>query len=208
MKNLNEKEIVNLLVEASLIEDVESVTNVFVASEFDSAILVDSLEGDFRVYSTYDDAEQDAIEECKEIIEDCGLTDNLMNIAYNHGFIDEGWFKDYWTELYEEIAYNEDIQYIASDEQLEMLENGEMEEDDIRDWHFDSLLHSIDGQWMEEYRGQFGEQDLNITLLNNNLIDIEELAKYCVDVDGVASYLATYDHEEVEHDGYYIYRTN
>ena len=207
MKKLNEKELVNLLVDANLIEDVDSVTYTYINEHYNN-MAVESMEGDFIVYNNYDDAEQDAIEQCIGIIEDCGLTDNLINIAYNHGFIDEDWFKDYWTELYQDMAYNEDIQYIASDEQLEMLENGEMEEDDIREWHFDSLMYSVDGQWIEEYRFQFGEQDLHNTLLDNNLIDMEELAKYCVDVDGVSRYLATYDHEEVEHDGYYIFRTN
>lgn len=207
MKNLNEKELVNLLVEANLIEDVESVTHTYI-NEYDNKVVVESMEGDFDIYSNYDDAEQDAIECCEGLLKDCGLTNNLIDIAFNHGFIDEDWFKDFWMEHYQYIAYDEDIVYLASDEQLEMLENGEMEEDDIREWHYDSLLHSIDGQWVEEYKYQFGEQDLYNTLLDNNLIDMEELAKYCVDVDGVASYLASYDHEEVEYDGYYIYRTN
>lgn len=206
MKKLNEKELVNLLVEANLIEDVESVTYTYI-NEYDNNMAVESMEGDFIVYNNYDDAEQDAIEQCVDIIEDCGLTSNLMDIAYNHGFIDEDWFEDFWTELNQNMAYEEDIQYIASEEELEQLEDGEITEDEIRENYFESLQSSIDDP-TKEYRFQFGEQELHNTLLHNNLIDIEELAKYCVDVDGVAIYLASYDHEEVEHDGYYIYRTN
>ena len=86
--------------------------------------------------------------------------------------------------------------YDASDEQLEMLENGEMEEDDIRDWHYESLIHSVDGQWMEEYKFQFGESEFQRVLIQENLIDIEELAKYCVDVDGVGHFIASYDGDE------------
>lgn len=206
MKKLNENELINLLVEANLIEDVESVTYTYI-NEYDNSMAVESMEGDFIIYNNYDDAEQDAIEQCIDTIEDCGLTDNLMNIAYNHGFIDEDWFEDYWTEVNQNMAYEEDIQYIASEEELEQLEDGEITEDEIRENYFESLQASIDDP-TEEYRFQFGEQELYDTLIKHDLINIEELAKYCVDVDGVSRYLASYDHEEIEHDGYYIYRTN
>ena len=207
MRKLNEKELVNLLVEANLIEDVESATNVHI-NEYDNTMAVDSLEGDFVIYADYDDAEYDAIERCKEIIiEDCGLSDDLMNIAYNHGFIDEEWFKDFWIDVHYNQAYEEGIHYIALEYELEQLEAGEITEEEIRDSHFDRLQASI-GDAMEEYRYQFGEQELYNTLKYHELVNIEELSKYCVDVDGVASFIASYDHEEIEHDGYYIYRTN
>ena len=205
MKNLNEKQIVNLLVKAELIEDVESVTDVYIN---DNNVAIDTLEGDFVIYNNYNDAEADAVEVSKEIMEDCGLTENLIFEAECQGLIDTNWFKDYWKEQYEHMAYNEGIEYIASDEQLEMLENGEVTEDDIREWHYDSLMHSIKGQWMEEYKFQFGESEFQRVLDHEGLIDTDALAKWCVDMDGVAHYLASYDHEEVEQDGYYIYRTN
>jgi hypothetical protein len=207
MKNLTENQLVGLLVNAGLIEDVESVTHTYI-NEYDPEMVVDSLEGDFVIFSNYSDAENHAIELCKNIIEDCGIGENLIFDAEREGMIDESWFKGFWEEQYQFMAYNEGIEYIASDEQLEMLENGEMEEDDIRDWHYESLIHSVDGQWMEEYKLHFGEEQFQHILIQENLIDIEELAKYCIDIDGVAHYIASYDGDEIEHEGYYIYRVN
>jgi hypothetical protein len=207
MKNLTENQLAGLLVNAGLIEDVESVTHTYII-EHDNLIAVESLEGDFVVFNNYTDAEECAIEICKEILDDCGISENLLFTAEIQGMINESWFEDFWTEHYQYMAYNEDIEYIASDEQLEMLENGEMEEDDIRDWHYDSLIHSIDGQWMEEYKFQFGEEEFQRVLIQENLVDIEELAKYCVDIDGAGHFIASYDGGETEHEGYYIYRTN
>lgn len=207
MKNLTENKLIGLLVNAGLIEDVESVTHTYI-NEYDPEMVVESLEGDFVIYSNYSDAENHAIEICTNIIEDCGLTDNLIYEAEIQGMIDESWFKDFWEEHYHFMAYEEGIEYIASDEQLEMLENGEVEEDDIRDWHYESLIHSIDGQWIEEYKFQFGDEEFHRVLTHEGLIDLEELAKYCVDIDGVGNYIASYDGDEIEHEGYYIYRTN
>lgn len=207
MKNLTENQLVGLLVNAGLIEDVESVTNVYI-EENDESMGVDSLEGDFVIFSNYSDAENHAIEICKNIIEDCGISENLMFEAEIQGMIDESWFKDFWEETHEFQAYEEDIQYRATEEEMEQLENGDITEDEIRENYLEGLNASIDGQWMEEYKFQFGESEFQRVLIQEGLIDIEELAKYCVDIDGVAHYIASYDGDETEHEGYYIYRTN
>lgn len=207
MKNLTENQLIGLLVNANLIEDVESVTHTYI-NEYDPEMVVESLEGDFVIYSNYSDAEECAIEICKDIIEDCGLTDNLIHEAEIQGMIDESWFEDFLRESNEYLAYEEGIQYIASDEQLEQLENGDITEDEIRENYLEGLNASIDGQWMEEYKFQFGESEFQQVLIRENLIDIEELSKYCVDIDGVGHFIASYDGDEIEHDGYYIYRTN
>lgn len=207
MKNLNEKQLVGLLVNAGLIEDVESVTHTYI-NEYDPEMVVESLEGDFVVYNNYSDAENQAIEICKNIIEDCGIGENLIFDAEREGMIDESWFEDFWRESNEFQAYEEGIQYIATEEELEQLENGEITEDEIRENYLDGLNASIDGQWMDEYKYQFGESEFQQVLIRENLIDIEELAKYCVNIDGVGHFIASYDGEETEQEGYYIYRTN
>lgn len=207
MKNLNEKQLVGLLVNAGLIEDVESVTHTYI-NEYDNSMAVESVEGDFVVYSNYSDAENDAIEICENIIEDCGISENLLFTAEIEGMIDESWFEDFWRESNEFQAYEEDIEYIATEEELEQLDNGEIAEDEIRENYLNTLNVAIDGQWMSEYKFQFGESEFQRILIQENLIDIEELAKYCVDIDGVGHYIASYDGDETEHEGYYIYRTN
>lgn len=207
MKNLTENKLVGLLVNAGLIEDVESVTSTYI-EENDTEMGVDSLEGDFVIFSNYSDAEECAIEICKNIIEDCGLTNDLIYEAEIQGMIDESWFEDFWRESNEYLAYEEYIEYIASGEQLEQLENGEITEEEIRENYLESLSASIDGQWMEEYKFQFGEEEFQRVLIRENLIDLEDLSKYCVDIDGVGHFIASYDGEETEQEGYYIYRTN
>lgn len=205
MKNLNEKQLVNILVEANLIEDVESVTEVYIN---DNNAVAYTMEGDFVLYNNYSDAEEEARDIALNIIDDCGLNENLIFEAECQGLIDINWFKEFWEEVHESQAYDESIQYIADEEELEMLDNEEITEEEIRDNYYNALQSSIDGQWMEEYKFQFGEEDFNNVLIRYNLIDTDAIAKWCVDVDGVAHYIATYDGEEYEQDGYYIYRTN
>lgn len=207
MKNLTENKLVGLLVNAGLIEDVESVTHTYI-NEYDPEMAIESLEGDFVVYNNYSDAENQAIEICKNIIEDCGISENLLFEAEIQGMINESWFEDFWRESNEYLAYEEGIQYIASDEEMEQLENGDITEDEIRENYLEGLNASIDGQWMDEYKYQFGESEFQRVLIQENLIDIDELSKYCVDIDGVGHYIASYDGDETEHEGYYIYRTN
>ena len=192
--------LVNTLIKCDLVEDVESI-------EIDSNTITTDL-GEYLVFYDYTDAENEAVEQCKQIIEECGLTETLIFEAEIQGLINTQWFIDYWQELHEFNAYGEGIQYIATDEEMEQLENGELSEEEIRDNYFNMLQDSIEGQEMEEYKYQFGEQDFQDILIKEGLIDIEALAQWCVDMDGVAHYLASYDGEEIEENGYYIYKVN
>lgn len=192
--------LVDTLIQCDLVEDVESI-------EIDSNIITTDL-GEYLVFYDYTDAENEAVEQCKQIIEECGLTENLIFEAEIQGLINESWFKEWWKELHECNAYDESIQYIATDEEMEQLENGEISEEEIRDNYFNMLQDSIKGQEMEEYKFQLGEEYFNDTLIKEGLIDIEALAQWCVDMDGVAHFLASYDGEEIDENGYYIYRTN
>lgn len=192
--------LVNTLIKCDLVEDVESI-------EIDSNTITTDL-GEYLVFYDYTDAENEAVAQCKQTIEDCGLSDSLIFEAEIQGLINKSWFEEYWEELHEFNAYNEGIQYIATDEEMEQLENGDITEEEIRDNYFNMLQDSIKGQEMEEYKFQFGEQDFQDILIKEGLIDIEALATWCVDMDGVAHYLASYDGEEIEGNGYYIYKVN
>lgn len=192
--------LLDALIKCDLVEDVESI-------EIEGNTIITDL-GEYLVFYDYTDAENEAVEQCKQIIEDCGLSDSLIFEAEIQGLINKSWFEEYWKELHEFNAYEEGIQYIATDEEMEQLENGEISEEEIRDNYFNMLQDSIKGQEMEEYKYQFGEEHFNDILIREGLIDIEVLAQWCVDMDGVAHFLASYDGEELEENGYYIYRTN
>ena len=188
------------LVQCDMVEDIESI-------EFNSNYVTTDI-GEYIVFDSYEDAESQAVESCINIIEECGIPENLIFEAEIQGWINEEYFKDYWEDLHEFQAYNEDIQYIATEEELEQLENGDITEDDIRDNYYNCLKDSLSGNYIDEYKFQFGDKEFQRVLLNENLIDIEEMSKWCVDMDGVGHFLASYDGDETECNGYYIYRTN
>lgn len=188
------------LVKCDLVEDIDSIS---VNGDY-----VETDLGEYLVFDNYTDAEAEAVEQCKQIIEDCGLSETLIFEAEIQGLIDGSWFIDFWEEVHEFNAYEEDIQYIASDAEMEQLENGEISEEEIRDNYFNSLQDSIKGQEMDEYKYQFGDEQFHDILIKEGLIDIEALAQWCVDMDGVAHFLASYDGEEIEENGYYIYKVN
>ena len=160
----------------------------------------------YIVSNDYDALEQLATERNVEILDDCGIPENLIFEAEIQGWINEEYFKDYWEDLHEFQAYNENIQYIATEEELEQLENGDIMEDDIRDNYYNCLKDSLSGNYIDEYKFQFGDKEFQRVLIERNLIDITALARWCVDMDGVAHTLATWDGEETETNGYYFYQ--
>ena len=187
------------------IEDVQDIA----IYEMDNNILNIEVEGfEFTVSDDYEALEELAIEQTKEIIEDCGLTQNLIDEAYIKGWVDESWFEDYWREHNEFLAYEEGLEYIVSEEEIEELENGHTTEEEIRENYLNSLNSSIEGNEMEEFKYQLGDEEFQRVVLSENLIDIDKVAEWCVEMDGVAHTLAHYDGEEEEFNGFYFFRTN
>ena len=188
------------LVQCDMVEDIESI-------EFDGNYISTDI-GEYLVLNDYEDAENQAIAQCINIIEECGIPENLLFEAELQGLIDTEYFEDYFNELHQFEAYDEGLEYIITDEQDELLGAGKITEQDIRDNLYNSLQDSIRGNELEEYKFQFGEEEFQRVLIERNLIDITALAKWCVDMDGVAHTLATYDGEEEEFNGFYFFRTN
>ena len=188
------------LVQCDLIEDIESIS---VNGDY-----VETDMGEFLIFANYEDAEIEAIEQCKQIIEDCGLSENLIFEAEINGWIDADYFKEYWEELHYSMAYDEGIYNIMDSDEVELYESGDLSEDDIRDNYYNSLQDSIQGNWIDEFKYQFGAELFNDIIIKENLIDIDALSRWCVDMDGVAHFLASYDGDEIEENGYYIYRVN
>ena len=106
------------------------------------------------------------------------------------------------------MAYDEGIYNIIDADEVELYESGELLEDDIRENYYNSLQDSIQNNWIDEFKYQFGDDLFNDIVIKENLIDIDSLAKWCVDMVGVAHTLATYDGEEEEFNGFYFFRTN
>ena len=188
------------LVQCDMVEDIESI-------EFDGSYISTDI-GEYIVFDNYEDAENQAIAQCINIIEECGIPENLIFEAELQGWINEEYFKEYWEDLHYSMAYDEGIYNIMDADDVELYESGELLEDDIRENYYNSLQDSIQNNWIDEFKYQFGDDMFNDIVIKENLIDIEEMAKWCVDMDGVAHYIAHYDGDEIECNGYYIYRTN
>ena len=188
-----------------VIEDVQDIT---ITEEGNDILRVEVDGFEFITSDNYTALEKLATERNIEILEDCGIPENLIFEAELQGLIDTWYFEEYFNELHQFEAYDEGLEYIITDEQDELLEAGEITEQEIRDNLYDSLQASIKGNELEEYKFQFGEEEFQRVLIEHGLIDTTALAKWCVDMDGVAHTLATYDGQEEEFNGFYFFRTN
>ena len=184
----------------------ENIENIEITEIFNNVYEVEVENYSYIVSNNYDALEQLATERNIEILEDCGIPENLIFEAELKGWIDEEYFKEYWEELHYSMAYDEGIYNIIDADEVELYESGELLEDDIRDNYYNSLQDSIQNNWIDEFKFQFGDDLFNDIVIKENLIDIEELAKWCVNMDGVAHTLATWDGEETETNGYYFYQ--
>ena len=206
VNNLNNEVLVdNTKIESTLVQCdmVEDITSI----EFNMNYVTTDI-GEYIVFDNYEDAESLAIERNIEILEDCGIPENLIFEAELQGWINEEYFVNYWSDIHYLMAEDEGIYNIMDVDEVELYESGDLLEDDIRENYYNSLQASIEGNELQEYKYHHGEDAFMEAILDNNLIDIDALAKWCVDMDGVAHTLASYDGDETECNGYYIYRTN
>ena len=187
-------------------EEIQDGDEVEINNVYNNCFEINGKE--YLIFNDYEAAEKSALESCIEIINDCGIDQNLIDISINHGFLKLDPFVDFWRECAEFTAYNEGIEYISTNEEWEQLENGEITDDEIRDNYYNRNLIEDQEQAFEEFLFQFGREYTEEFIKKENLINIEELAQYCVDVDGVAHFLSSYDGEELEYNNYYLYRTN
>ena len=158
---------------------------------------------EYYCYESYNEAEEAAQEDCKELFDDVGIEGiRFENIGGIEQFVDTGWFED---------AKKEDAEYYVSDihesdpERYEE-EFGDVDEDEAVEKYLEDYYDGDDVQW---YIDNFGKKQFTEIVKQNNLIDLNKLAEAIVDADGPANSLARYDGDEISLDcGYYCYRTN
>lgn len=176
---------------------------------------------EYLVYSDYDEAYEDAVEDATRIFEDIGVDiDHLQKFIVIRDLIDTDWFDDALRESME--IYVNDIEDEWEDDDRtrlyhEMVDAGiideidENEDEVITDEEKESFIDYLieqQGDSIDWFRFNFGERDFNDTIIERNLIDLDKLARECVDIDGVAHFLASYDGNEIEDGEYYLYRIN
>jgi hypothetical protein len=158
---------------------------------------------EYYCYESYDEAEDAAKEDCKELFDDIGTEGiRFENIGGIENFVDTGWFED---------AKKEDAEYYVSDihesePERYQEEFGDVDEDEAVEKYLEDYYDGDDVQW---YIDNFGKKQFTEIVKQNNLIDLDKLAEAIVDADGPANSLARYDGDEISLDcGYYCYRTN
>lgn len=157
---------------------------------------------EYYCYADYNDAEEASNEGVKGLLEEEGVSFiRFENLGGIEQFLDVDWFKD---------AQREDAEFYVSDIKESEPERykeefGDIDEEDavekcLADWGDDYI------QW---FKDNFGEKELDTVIKENNLVDLDALAEAITEADGPANELASYDGEEIELPcGYYCYRHN
>jgi len=149
-------------------------------------------QGTYIVGGDYDQLENMARSYVLDLIEDIGLID-----AFGPSFdLSRYIVSDYFEEI--ENEYHKDTFFELTDEEQDNYK------DDIE---YAELMMSGDSySWYLDLG--FDLKHLLKTNPMRKIIDIDWLVSDVVDMDGVAHTLASYDGNEYEQDGYWIYRTN
>ena len=182
-----------------------------------------------------DEAYQAAKLDIESLIEDIGI-DSFSKDFQQWIFdncIEADWFEDALVESYEyyvadieEETYGQDKfenrlieelyeNGLLTDADFSLDENSELDYmtlmpevdlDSLKDKYVEYLVDNA-GDPIEYYIDNFGSDSFTDVCKSNNLIDWDKVVEECIDVDGIAHFIARYDSEE--HDlgnGLYAYR--
>ena len=180
---------------------------------------------EYRVFKTEDDAEELAVEQIREDMEE---SPENFNTDFLVPYIDGGdFFKEALDEMNysyaEDIASESDSKY-ANRLIAELVENGLMDEDDaesdnaeeLADNYKDDFVSLMTDSQLDEgnngldyFISNFGEEETYKMVRDNNLIDIDSASRDAVNSDGIAHFLSSYDGETLYlSDDYVAYRVN
>jgi hypothetical protein len=209
------------LLNLQLVEDDNSLQ---ITHTNEDSFYVEGDSAEYRVFETYANAYDTAIEQVREDLEenpDYFNQDWLLNWVDMDDSI-ENILEEYYRSYADDLAVEDDSRYnnrlIA-----EMVTNGLMTEeeatseeaDEIAEDNVDNLVDLYVEENMERDKGinwyinNFGEDDFRDFIIDNNLIDISGASEDAIDTDGVAHFLSSYDGEEIELDNDVVaYRTN
>ena len=181
-------------------------------TEYDSFIILEGEEAnnaykrEYRIFNSYEEAEDAARVDVENFLEVEGLTENLVNIAMEQNLVNLDWFREAFEDIYYCWAFEEGIEYIKEDFDEDVDDEGE-----VRENYYNSLIASIEGDGDEanfyhEFCYQFGEEYVLERIKEYDLVDLEALAAYIVECDGAENTLSTYDGEYFEVNGLYFFR--
>lgn len=205
-------------------EELAEITPAYRDEEFETPY------GDYLVL-TEDEADDLAIQDTKDILEDVGLEGLNIDIT---PYVEEDWFRyalEESNQFYvEDILSESDRTYdnrlveecysngLISDDDFELDEDGEidytkcqLDSDELIERYTKYLNDEIRDP-IKEFIFQYGQDYFDEIVIKNELVDLDGLAEEIVSLDGRENSLATYDGEEREiksnGEWFYIYRTN
>jgi hypothetical protein len=197
---------------ASLIEETGStdIEISYVSNDGKEFYATDN-DVEYRVFKTEDDAEETAIQQVREDLEE---NPEYFNQDWLMNYIDG---RDFFEEALNEMnqSYVDDIESEGDSKYAnrliaELVENGLMDEadakydyaqpmaDDLKSDYVallteDKMNEGNDG--LDYFIFNFGEEETYTMVRDNNLIDIDEASKDAVNVDGIGHFLSSYDGE-------------
>lgn len=178
----------NNVTDAEVDEQGRKVTVTFGSEEYDC-------------YDDYDNAVEDAREDVKSLIDDCG---GVMKAGFQWDNL--GGREQYLSESDAEDVVREDLENMLSDmSNREKRETyGKTDDDEI----IEDQLGEINS-YVDYIVDNWGEEQLDNLIKNGHIsFDEDKLAEDCVDIDGPEHNLARYDGNEIQLDGWWCYRTN
>lgn len=163
----------------------------------------------------YDEAYDYAVELAEQILDDMGLealTSSAREfVLSNDRFVNQHDLNYYMDQDIGEYAYGLDVEELAedlyndgvlTDEDFELDEDGDIDfstckkdKQDLVDLYVEQREDEDPFEYFEDI---FGEDEFGKWLIDNNMIDMEEVAKYVVDEDGIAHQIASYDGDEID----------
>lgn len=178
----------NNVTDAEVDERGNKVTVTFGSEEYDC-------------YDDYDNAVEDAREDVKSLIDDCG---GVMKAGFQWDNL--GGREQYLSESDAEDVVREDLENMLSDmSNREKRETyGKTDDDEI----IEDQLGEINS-YVDYIVDNWGEEQLDNLIKSGSIsFDENKLAEDCVDIDGPEHNLARYDGNEIQLDGWWCYRTN
>ena len=154
-------------------------------SAWDDSIF-ETPDGDYLV-TDENGANNRAIESAKSVIEDLGPYEAISN--------------NYLEMWLDEVVKEDELDYILGEE-ADFLENEDEEA-------YNSVLDLIKNGSISDKLDYLKDLGFNFKSHDLEIFDFDKLAEKCVEEDGVAHYLATYDGKEIDlGDGLYAYRVD
>jgi hypothetical protein len=218
--------------EEALTELIEETGNdeLIITQDSENGKLCTITDGDseYFVFEDEDSAHDYAVERVKQDLEE---SPEYFNQDWLLGQIDSEQAESFFTEVYDEwnTSYATDIMLEDSDKYAnrliaELVDNGLMDDEtansenseaeaeqliqDFVNLLTESQINEGDNGF-KHYLDNFGKEEAMKLLIKQNLIDIDEASENAVDEDGIAHFVASYDHEQIDlPSGYVAYRVN